>query len=186
MKRFTILAMFIAVTLGSFAQEVLQMHVWKNGDSRDYIVSTEIDSITFTKEIIYSPFYAWDVEGGVDWSVYDENPNAEPLEAYTGSVRTLVDKIKDNMSDEELSSIGLIKYEGDPYPNPTKLTNFAVFVTSNTNPSLSDILGVNTLINYGDKEYYIVKRIKRNNTDYNIYIYPDELNKPIERKNLIL
>lgn len=140
----------------------------------------------FVKSATYSPFYAWDVEGGVDWSVYDENPNAEPLEAYTGNVRTLVDKIKDNMSDEELSSIGLIKYEGDPYPIPTKLTKFAVFVTSNPNPSLGDILGVNTLINYGDKEYYIVKRIKRNNIDYNIYIYPDELDIPIERKNLIL
>lgn len=140
----------------------------------------------FVKSATYSPFYAWDVEGGVDWSVYDENPNAEPLEAYTGNVRILVDKIKDNMSDEELSSIGLIKYEGDPYPTPTKLTKFAVFVTSNPNPSLGDILGVNTLINYGDKEYYIVKRIKRNNIDYNIYIYPDELDIPIERKNLIL
>jgi hypothetical protein len=59
----------------------------------------------FVKAATYSPFYAWDVEGGVDWSVYDENPNAEPLEAYTGNVRTLVDKIKDNMSDEELDEL---------------------------------------------------------------------------------
>lgn len=50
MKRFTILAMFIAIALGSFAQEVLHMHVWKDGVSEDYVVATDIDSITFTKE----------------------------------------------------------------------------------------------------------------------------------------
>ena len=50
MKRITILAMFIAIALGSFAQEVLHMHVWKDGVSEDYVVATDIDSITFTKE----------------------------------------------------------------------------------------------------------------------------------------
>lgn len=120
MKRFTILAMFIAVTLGSFAQEVLQMHVWKNGDSRNYIVSTEIDSITFTKEIIYSSFYAWDVK--------DFMPIFNSL-----------NELEENASNEDIISAGLTRYTG--VVSGGKLNNGYVVVFAKTTPRLYNEMG---------------------------------------------
>ena len=45
------------MALSIYAQtDKLQMHIWKNGTSKNYIVSTEIDSITFTKETMTTIF----------------------------------------------------------------------------------------------------------------------------------
>lgn len=174
MKRFTILAMFVVVTLGSFAQEVLQMHVWKNGDSRDYIVSTEIDSITFTKEIIYSPFFAWGVSGDVDWDVWDDN---NPTEIYSGNIRTLLDNITDDITDVELS-IGMTRYNASEhsYPGGKKLDKgtFLVILSDNM-PNLSATPnGPNALIYDGDKKYFLMKEITRNGKTYGVYVFPDD------------
>lgn len=170
MKRFTILAMFVVVTLGSFAQEVLQMHVWKNGDSRDYIVSTEIDSITFTKEIIYSPFFAWGVSGDVDWDVWDDN---NPTEIYSGNIRTLLDNITDDITDVELSNIGMTRYNASEhsYPGGKKLDKgtFLVMLTNNT-PNLAPFSGGPNVI---DDELHLIKKISRNGEEYKIYVFPD-------------
>ena len=171
MKRFTILAMFVVVTLGSFAQEVLQMHVWKNGDSRDYIVSTEIDSITFTKEIIYSSFFAWGINGDVNWELWDDN---NPTEVYSGNIRTLLDNITDDITDEELSNIGMTRYNASEhsYPGGKKLDKgtFLVMVTKNKPYITSTPSGPNVI----DDELHLIKTISRNGEVYKVYVFPDD------------
>lgn len=54
MKRITCLAILFAMTMGISAQTQTQvkMQIWKNGISTNYVVSTEIDSITFLEETI--------------------------------------------------------------------------------------------------------------------------------------
>ena len=56
MKKFTILAMFIAL-VSSFslrANEIVinRMHIWKDGVATSYLVEADLDSITFSQEII--------------------------------------------------------------------------------------------------------------------------------------
>ena len=54
MKRITCLAILFAMTMGISAQTQTQvkMQIWKNGKPTNYVVSTEIDSITFLEETI--------------------------------------------------------------------------------------------------------------------------------------
>ena len=54
MKRITCLVILFAMTMGISAQTQTQvkMQIWKNGKPTNYIVSTEIDSITFLEETI--------------------------------------------------------------------------------------------------------------------------------------
>lgn len=53
MKRFTFLAIFFAMVMSVFAQETqTTMHIWKNGVATNYLVSADIDSITFSQETI--------------------------------------------------------------------------------------------------------------------------------------
>ena len=53
MKRITFLAVFTALISFTFAQQKqLTMHIWNNGVSTNYLVSSQIDSITFTEEIL--------------------------------------------------------------------------------------------------------------------------------------
>ena len=54
MKKFTIVAMFVAMGLSLNAQtEIIThlMHVWKNGKTIDFVIENEIDSITFSEAV---------------------------------------------------------------------------------------------------------------------------------------
>ena len=60
MKRITFLAMFVAMVLGACLQAqtvVHKMHIWKNGTATNYLVAEDIDSITFSKEVISLELY---------------------------------------------------------------------------------------------------------------------------------
>ena len=56
MKRITFLAMFIALvsTISIQADKIVinRMHIWKDGVSTNYLVESDLDSITFSQEII--------------------------------------------------------------------------------------------------------------------------------------
>ena len=57
MKKIALSLIICFMALSIYAQtDKLQMHIWKNGTSKNYIVSTEIDSITFTKETMTTIF----------------------------------------------------------------------------------------------------------------------------------
>lgn len=48
MKRITFLAMFVAMVLGMNAQSSKTMHIWKDGVATNFLIASEIDSITFS------------------------------------------------------------------------------------------------------------------------------------------
>ena len=49
MKRITFLAMFVAMVLGMNAQSSNKtMHIWKDGVATNFLIASEIDSITFS------------------------------------------------------------------------------------------------------------------------------------------
>ena len=56
MKKVTILAMFIALVSGFSIQAneitINRMHIWKDGVATSYLVGADLDSITFTQEVI--------------------------------------------------------------------------------------------------------------------------------------
>lgn len=53
MKRFFIFAIIIALCFSAQAETVIhRMHVWKDGHSVNYLIDNEIDSITFSSEVL--------------------------------------------------------------------------------------------------------------------------------------
>lgn len=53
MKRFSISAIIIALCFSAQAETVIhRMHVWKDGHSVNYLIDNEIDSITFSSEVL--------------------------------------------------------------------------------------------------------------------------------------
>lgn len=54
MKRFTIFAFIVfALCLSTYAETIIhRMHVWKDGYSTNYLIENEIDSITFSSEVL--------------------------------------------------------------------------------------------------------------------------------------
>ena len=54
MKRFTIFAFIVfALCLSTYAETIIhRMHVWKDGHSVNYLIDNEIDSITFSSEVL--------------------------------------------------------------------------------------------------------------------------------------
>lgn len=53
MKRFSIFAIIIALCFSAQAETVIhRMHVWKDGHSVNYLIDNEIDSITFSSEVL--------------------------------------------------------------------------------------------------------------------------------------
>ena len=53
MKRFSIFAIIIALCFSAQAETVIhRMHVWKDGHSVNYLINNEIDSITFSSEVL--------------------------------------------------------------------------------------------------------------------------------------
>ena len=53
MRRFSIFAIIIALCFSAQAETVIhRMHVWKDGHSVNYLIDNEIDSITFSSEVL--------------------------------------------------------------------------------------------------------------------------------------
>lgn len=53
MKKFSIFAIIIALCFSAQAETVIhRMHVWKDGHSVNYLIDNEIDSITFSSEVL--------------------------------------------------------------------------------------------------------------------------------------
>ena len=88
MKKFTIVAMFVAMGLSLNAQtEIIThlMHVWKNGRTIDFVIENEIDSITFSEEVhstdisLQTPdgdtTKLWPASNGEDWGYIDAKGN---------------------------------------------------------------------------------------------------------------
>lgn len=128
----------------------------------------------FVKAATYSPFFYWAVPGEINWDLWDDN---NPTGVYSGNVRTLLDKITNNISDEELSNIGMTKYNASEhsYPGGRQLTKgtFLVILTDGM-PSLSATPnGPNGLIYERDEKYFLMKEITRNGKIYGVYVFPD-------------
>lgn len=86
MKRITFLAMFVAMVLGACLQAqtvVHKMHIWKNGTATNYLVAEDIDSITFSKEVISLELYEEFITLTVG-DVYQLHSNV-PVEAWESS-----------------------------------------------------------------------------------------------------
>lgn len=75
MKRITCLAILFAMTMGISAQTQTQvkMQIWKNGKPTNYVVSSEIDSITFLEETIIPKT----VKGTKIWPIILDGISAE-------------------------------------------------------------------------------------------------------------
>ena len=88
MKKFTIVAMFVAMGLSLNAQtEIIThlMHVWKNGKTIDFVIENEIDSITFSEAVhstdtdLQTPegdtTKLWPASNGEGWGYIDAKGN---------------------------------------------------------------------------------------------------------------
>lgn len=131
-------------------------------------------SVTFkysVKAVTYSPFFYWAINGDIDWDLWDDN---NPTNIYSGDIRTLLDKITNNISDEELSNMGLTKYNASEhsYSGGRKLDKgtFLVMVTKNNPYITSTPSGPNVI----DDELHLIKTISRNGEVYKIYVFPDD------------
>ena len=125
----------------------------------------------FVKAATYSPFFYWAINGDIDWDLWDDN---NPTDIYSGDIRTLLDKITNNISDEELSNMSMTKYNASEhsYSGGRKLDKgtFLVMVTKNNPYITSTPSGPNVI----DDELHLIKTILRNGEVYKIYVFPDD------------
>ena len=107
--------------------------------------------------------------------MWDDN---NPTGIYSGNIKILLDKITNNISDEELSNIGMIKYNSSEHSYSSGRVldkgTFLVILSDNM-PNLSATPnGPNALIYDGDKKYFLMKEITRNGKTYGVYVFPDD------------
>lgn len=140
--------------------------------SKQYSGSTQSSTFTYTVKVTsYSPFFYWAINGDIDWDLWDDN---NPTDIYSGDIRTLLDKITNNISDEQLSNMGMTKYNASEhsYSGGKKLDKgtFLVMVTKNKPYITSTPSGPNVI----DDELHLIKTISRNGEVYKVYVFPDD------------
>lgn len=120
----------------------------------------------------YSPFFYWGIAGGIDQDA--EWDDANPTNIYEGEVRTLLDSIIDNISDEELSNMGMTKYNASEHSySGGRMLDKGTFLVMLTN-DVPNLAATQNGPNGITDNWHLIKTISRNGEVYKIYLFPDE------------
>ena len=136
-----------------------------NGESFGNILSkSKSSSFTFSiKAYAYSQFYAWGVQGAI------ESGENTPVEQMINSIIG-----HNDISDAELTALGMTKYIGPVYDGTLSSLNggFLVVLSKELPVTLLDELGLNMCSN--PRNWWDYGTITRGGIIYHIYIFPND------------
>lgn len=165
MRKLLLMVFAAIMAISAFAEEeiVKKVRVYERGNLVYENYYNSVDSIVFV-DIIQNPefsqCYAWGVQGTLD------DPNSP--------VRLMVDAIHNDISDAELTALGMTIYTGVVY-NGTLASldwGFLVVLSKELPAVLRDALGIN--ISSNPNNWWDYGTITRGSVVYHVYIFPND------------
>ena len=157
-----VVAAMMAISACAEEEIVKKVRVYERGNLVYENYYSSVDSIVFVDNIQnpeFSQCYAWGVQGRWD--------------SESSDVRKMADAIQDNISDAELTALGMTIYTNVVYDGETTSLNggFLVILSKQIPAKFLDSMGCN--ISSDDPgAYRDYKTITRGGTEYHVYVYP--------------
>ncbi len=173
MKKILLMVIAAMMAISACAEEeiVKKVRVYERGNLVYENYYSSVDSIVFVDIIQnpeYSKAYKMGVSGSVDW--YNKIDDNTP--SLTGDLGSLVNSLVDNISDNDLSNLGMII--SDKKDGSFTMPNGCVVILTPSEldgMSLYDALGLQIMTDNNANKY---KQITRGGITYNIWILPYE------------